>query len=82
MIAAWCPHMFTAPFLEMRKFFPEYPTCSSFQSLCNKTQGILWRVFKENVDVVGIDRNLNNFNIQFFACLANDAFCDYRDLAS
>ena len=46
--------MLSTPFSEMGKFFPEYSACPSFQSLRDETQGILWRVFKENMHVIRI----------------------------
>lgn len=41
MEAAWCPHMFTAPFLKMGKFLPDYSACPFFQFFHDKTERIL-----------------------------------------
>jgi hypothetical protein len=81
METAWRPHMFAAPFFEMGKFFPEYSACPPFQSLRDETQGILWRVFKENMHMIGIHCNLYYFYIKFFAGLADNAFRNHRHIS-
>jgi hypothetical protein len=82
MDTAWRPQVLITKLLEMGKFFPQYPACPAFQSLGDKTQRILGRIFEENVDMVGIYCDLDYLNIQFFACLAEDAFCEHCDIAS
>jgi hypothetical protein len=80
MKAARRPHVFTAPFLEMRKFFPEYSACPAFQSFGYKTERILWRIFKENMYMVWIYRNFDYLYTQFFAGFADNAFCNHCDI--
>jgi hypothetical protein len=75
MVTAWRPEMFITKLLEMRKFFPQYPACPSFQSLGDEAERILRRIFEKYVDMVWINCDSNYLNIQFFACLAEDALC-------
>lgn len=66
--------MLITKLLEVGELFPQYPTCPSFQSFCDKAERILWRIFEENVDMIGIDCDLDYLYIQFFAGLAKNTF--------
>jgi hypothetical protein len=77
METTWRPHMLATPFLKMWKFFPEYSAGPSFQSLRDETKGILRRIFKENMNVIGIHSNLYYFYIKFFTGFADNAFRDH-----
>lgn len=81
MVTAWSPQMLITKLLEVGKLFPQYPACPAFQSFGNKTERILWRVFKENMYMVWIYRNFDYLNIQLLTGLAKDAFCNHCDIA-
>src|SRR3990172_6949671 len=82
MKTAWSPEMFATPFSEMGEFFSEYPACTSFYSFGNVTQGVLRRVFKEYMNMIGIYSNLDNLNIHFFTCLADYTLGDHCHIAN
>ncbi len=70
METAWSPEMLVTPFSEMREFFSESPTCTSFYSLCNVAQGVFRRIFEEYVNMIWIYSDLDDFNIHLYASLA------------
>jgi len=53
----------------MMKFFPQNPARNSFNLLCNVTQGVFRRIFKENMHMVGVDSYFYDLNIHLYTGL-------------
>jgi len=64
--------MIITELLEMGEFFPEYPACPAFQSLGDKTERILRRVFKKDVDMVWIYLIADSVNLWFLIKTVNN----------
>ena len=64
--------MFTAPFLQMRKFFPEHLATSTFDHPGYITYGIFWRVFDKYMHMVWVYCHVNDFNMKFLTGLSDN----------
>ena len=64
--------MFTVPFLQMRKFFPEHLAISTFDHLGYITYRIFWREFDKYMHMVRVHCHVNDLNIKFLTGLPDN----------